>query len=102
MVKVSSTLKNRHFFTVKPFSAVLVRPCRASEGHFCINNVCILFSRNRKKCEKFKILLESCKVTSKLSADSFMDSWDLLVRQKSDFRKKFCENDVNPCRPPPG
>ena len=35
--------------------------------------MCILKTpRNLKKYEKFKILLESCQVTSKLSADSFM------------------------------
>ena len=56
---------------------------------------------NRKKCEKLKILLESCKVTSKLSADSFMDSWDRLVPQKSNFKKKLFENVVNTQRPPP-
>ena len=29
--------------------------------------------KNRKSSQKFKIMLESCQVTSKLSVDSFMD-----------------------------
>ena len=55
-----------------------------------------------KKFEKLKIFLESCKVTSKLSVDSFVDSWDRLVRQKSNFKKKIFENVANTQTPPPG
>ena len=38
--------------------------------------------KNRKSSEKFKIMLESCKETSKLSVDSFMDPYDRIVPQK--------------------
>ena len=71
-------------------------------GILCINKIDIRPPRNLKKCEKFKILLESCQVTSKLSADSFMSRWDRMVPQKMDFKKKMVEKVVNSCNPPPG
>ena len=67
---------------------------------FCINKVDIRPPRNLKKCEKFKILLESCQVTSKLSADSFMGRWDRMVPQKMDFKKKIFEKVLISCGPP--
>ena len=95
VVNVSPTLKNRHFFTVQAFLALLQRPLWVPRGHFCINKVYIFSERNRKNCENIKILLETCKVTSKLSADSFVGCWDLLVAQKWDFKKKIFEMEVN-------
>ena len=67
---------------------------------FCINKVDIRLPRNKKKCENFKILLESCQVTSKLSADSFMSRQDRMVPQKIDFKKKIFEKVANSCNPP--
>ena len=101
MVEVSSTLKNRHFFTMKSFLTMLQRPSVGQKCVFCINKVSITSSRNLKKCEKFKILLESCRVTSKLSADSFMGRWDRMVPQKMDFKKKIFEKVLISRRPPP-
>ena len=95
VVNVSPTLKNRHFFTVQAFLALLQRPLWVPRGHFCINKVYIFSERNRKSCENTKILLETCKVTSKLSADSFVGCWDLLVAQKWDFKKKIFEKSIN-------
>ena len=100
MVEVSSTLKNRHFFTMKSFLTMLQRPSVGQKCVFCINKVSITSSRNLKKCEKFKILLESCRVTSKLSADSFMGRWDRMVPQKMDFKKKIFEKVLISCGPP--
>ena len=102
MVNVSSTLKNRLFFTMRSFLTMLHRPPVGLRGVLCINKNDIRRSRNLKKCEKFKILLESCQVTSKLSADSFMGRWDRMVPQKMDFKKKIFEKVLNSCNPPPG
>ena len=45
-------------------------------------------------------MLESCQETSKLSADSFMESWDRVVPQKLDFcqknRQKTLKHIANP------
>ena len=101
MVEVSLTLKNRHFFTMKSFLTMLQRPSVGQKCVFCINKVSITSSRNLKKCEKFKILLESCRVTSKLSADSFMGRWDRMVPQKMDFKKKIFEKVLISCGAPP-
>ena len=101
MVKVSSTLKYPHFFTMKSFLTMLQRPSAGRKYVFCINKVSRTSSRNLKKCEKFKILLESCRVTSKLSADSFMGRWDRMVPQKMDFKKKIFEIVVKSGGPPP-
>ena len=71
MVNVSPTLKNRHFFTMRSFLA-LVRdfPSRLSFN----KSVDAGGHKNRKSSRKFKKMLESCKETSKLSVDSFMAS----------------------------
>ena len=68
---------------------------------FCINKVCGFGCKNRKSYQKFKIMLESCQETSKLSVDSFMASWDRVVPQKSDFWKKILKNVANNCLTPP-
>ena len=73
MVKVSHTLKNPLFWFPKTCILaccnLLVRP----KSLFCINNVSIHKHKNRKNCQKFKFLLETWRITSGLSADSFMD-----------------------------
>ena len=68
MVKVSQTLKNRLFFTMRPFLA-FVRDFPRDLS--CIKSVDAGGHKNRKSSQKFKIILETCKETSKLSADSF-------------------------------
>ena len=47
---------------------------RAKTSLSCIKSVDAGAHKNRKSSQKFKIMLESCKETSKLSADSFMVS----------------------------
>ena len=73
MVKVSHTLKNPLFWFLKScifaYFTLRVRP----KSVFCINKVSIHGHKNRKNCQKFKILLETWRITSGLSADSFMD-----------------------------
>ena len=101
MVDVSPTLKNPQFLTMKSFFSILRRPPVGSRVDFCINKICIWASRNLKKCGKLKIMLESCQVTSKLSADSFMSRWDRMVLQRVDFKKKMFEKVENPCSPSP-
>ena len=100
MVNVSSTLKNPLFFTMRSFLTMLHKPPVGPRGILCINKVDIRPRRNRKKCERFKKLLESCQVTSKLSGDSFMTFGDHLVAQKDDFTKKKSQNVANPGKPP--
>ena len=75
---------------------LLVRP----KSVFCINNVSMHKHKNRKKCRKFKILLETWRITSKLSADSFVASRDHLAAQKSDFKKKILKKRRNTWTPP--
>ena len=70
-VEVFLTLKNRHFSTVTRFLTVWAGCLRPI---FCINKVSGFCCKNRKSYQKFKIMLESCQETSKLSADSFMAS----------------------------
>ena len=48
-----------------------------------------------------KIFLESCKVTSKLSVDSFGGWWDHLVAKESDFKKKILKKRRNTWKPLP-
>ena len=73
MVKVSHTLKNPFFWFLKScilaYFTLRVRP----KTVFCSNKVHIYSHKNRKMCQKFKILLETWRITSGLSADSFMD-----------------------------
>ena len=73
MVKVSHTLKNPLFWFLKScifaYFTLRVRP----KSVFCINKVSIHGHKNRKNCQKFKILLETWRITSGLSPDSFMD-----------------------------
>ena len=73
MDKVSHTLKIPLFWFPKTCILaccnLLVRP----KSLFCINNVTIHKHKNRKNCQKFEILLETWRITSGLSADSFMD-----------------------------
>ena len=75
--------------------AVWIRP------KICINKVCSRGCKNRKSHQKFKIMLESCQETSKLSVDSFMDPYDLIVPQELDFPKKIVEKLWNTCLTPP-
>ena len=95
MVKVSHTLKNPLFWFLKSciftYFTLRVHP----QTVFCINKVSIHGHKNRKNCQKFKILLETWRITSKLSADSFVWCWDLLVAQKWDFKKEIFEMEVN-------
>ena len=73
MVKVSHTLKNPLFWFPKTWILVYFLVRERPKGVFCINNVSIHKYKNRKNCQKFKILLETWRITSGLSADSFMD-----------------------------
>ena len=85
MVEVSATLKNQHFSIVMRFLTLRAGCLRAI---FCINKVSGFCCKNQNSYQKFKIMLESCQETSKLSADSFMASWNRVVPQKSHFQEK--------------
>ena len=98
MVKVSATLKNRHFLTVMQFFTLWEGCLRPK---ICINKVCSRGSKNRKPYQKFKIMLESCQETSKLSVDSFMVSLDRMVPQKWYFLKKIFKKVAKTCSTPP-
>ena len=67
----------------------------------CINKVRIRVCKNRKSYQKFKKMLESCQETSKLSADSFMESWDRVVPQKLDFCQKNRQKTLKHVSDPP-
>ena len=84
-----------------PWGHFLLLPV-GPRGILWINKIDIRPRRKLKKREKFKILLESWKVTSKQSADNFMGRWDRMVPQKMDFKKKIFEKVLNSCNPPPG
>ena len=73
MVKVSHTLKNPLFWFLKSWILAYFSVRERPKGVFYINNVCIYMQKNRKNCQKFKIFLETWRITSGLSADSFMD-----------------------------
>ena len=73
MVKVSHTLKNPLFWFLKSWILAYFSVKEYPKTVFCVNNVSIYIQKNRKNCQKFEILLETWRITSGLSADSFMD-----------------------------
>ena len=109
------TLRNNALFlkTTRCFASFISNCSKISETTRCFTKqrvvsenstnqimASIWVCRNPKNWWRFKIFLESCQVTSKLSVDSFMGLWDLLVAQKSYFKKKFFQNGVIPGTPP--
>ena len=96
-VKVSATLKNPLFFMAMLFFAVRAR---YTMPKICLNKVCSRDSKNQNPHQKFEKMLESYQEISKLSVDSFMDSYDLIVPQKWDFPKKSSKSLNNISYPP--
>ena len=79
---IPQTFQKSIFFVSQVIFHPVQGPYWAPEDILCINKVDIQGYKNRKMCQKSKILLKSRQETSQLSVDSFVDLWDRLVAQK--------------------